>query len=107
MGQLIVINPEAHVASLANQVDAELSVAAASSLLWSGGYARSYGLFPGIHYRKEWGTGCFHLRFNDGRAWLHWDRWDPRRYPIEHFFESPTLWVPAATAGALLLAARR
>lgn len=84
---------------LQNQVEREISIDSARKLLASGCYRKATGLGAGAHYRRNRGKGCYHLRVSGGRAWLHWDRWDPRRYPVRHFFETPALW---ATTGAVL-----
>ncbi len=77
------------------QIDIALTDEELQALLDSGDYEPTpWGLVPGQHFRKARGKGCYHLRISwlDGRGYLHWDRWDPRRYPVEHFFETPTLW---------------
>ncbi|MGQ0503705.1 MAG: hypothetical protein ACT4TC_00120 [Myxococcaceae bacterium] len=85
------------------QVDIELSKAEILELLNSGHYQVSGGLRGGRHYRKERGNGCFHLRVLGEQAYLHWDQWDPRRYPLQHFFETPELWASALGLVALAL----
>lgn len=99
-------DPECRVARLRNQVDIEIAMTEAQHLVCYGGYEPATGLYPGEHWRRGEGEACFHLRVHGSRAWLHWDRWDPRRYPVQHFFETPALWLPSAAvaAGALLVA---
>ena len=69
--------------------DVEVPPAELAALLSSGDYQSSRGMWRGRHYRRARGTGCYHLRvLPDGsRAWLHRDRWDPRRYPLRHAIE--------------------
>jgi len=80
----------------------ELKIAGAEGkiLLESGFYQRDIGLKQGKHYRRKFGRGNFHLRITKDGVFLHWDKWDPRRYPVQHFLEVPGLWKPIAT-GAL------
>jgi hypothetical protein len=97
MGDLsMLFHEEAAVQQLANQVNVDVAPAVAQAMIAYGGYAPSFGLLIGQHFRKGLGQGCLHLRVFNGRAWLHWDRYDPRRFPLKHFFESPALWVPVA-----------
>lgn len=89
------------------QVEVELERDEAAHLLATGRYQPARGMYRGAHWRSERGHGCLHLRIRDGRAWLHWDRWDPRRHPIRHTIETPELAVgssSAVMAGALALA---
>ena len=88
---------------LKNQVEREISIDSARELLASGYYHKSTGLSAGAHYRRNRGSGCYHLRVRGGRAWLHWDRWDPRRHAIEHFFETPALWATTGVAAVALV----
>lgn len=96
-------NPEWEVDRLDNQQDIELTTYEANTLLRGGGYVEAFGLYLGRHYRRQRGEGCYHLRIDGNRAWLHWDRWDPRRFSLEHFFETPMLWGPAAALGLLAI----
>lgn len=82
---------EDYVARAPPQQEHPLGSQTARALLRSGRYQPSIGLFPGRHFRKRKGDGCFHLRLHDGQAWLHWDAWDPRRFPIAHVLETPAL----------------
>ena len=88
----------------ANPDEVRISVADAYVLLDDAGYQQARGLLPGWHFRKERGEGCYHLRVHGHHAWLHWDRWDPRRHTIQHFFETPALWGTTAVAGTLVAA---
>lgn len=96
---------EQRVDGLGNQVELSIGANAGLELQADGGYERSWGLLPGSHYRKVRGRGCYHLRVSEHRAWLHWDRWDPRRYPLEHFAETPALWAPTAMLVGTITAA--
>ncbi len=101
---------EARVDVLARQVEAELPLWEAHALLQAGGYQAASGLGSGRHYRKARHQGCYHLRIDGQRAYLHWDEWDPRRFPVEHFFETPTLWGSVLLAlglGAVVVAASK
>jgi len=53
------------------------------------GYAPHRGLrFNSEHWRKIKKTGCFHITLHkNGKCRMHWDAWDPRRYPIRHCLE--------------------
>ncbi|ATB33223.1 hypothetical protein [Melittangium boletus] len=97
---------EQRVDALARQVELEVSLHEARWLLAGGQYEAHVGLGAGRHYRKPRRDGCYHLRVNGQRAFLHWDEWDPRRHPIEHFFETPALWGSALVlaVGALFIA---
>jgi len=90
---------ERQVDALPNQMNRALTGAEAVLLIQAGGYQRAFGLLGGDHFRKRRGNGCYHLRVVGPRAFLHWDRWDPRRFPVEHFFETPALWRTAAAIG--------
>jgi len=92
---------ELQVRRESNQVEVEIGMSTARQLLKSGGYRQAMGLLRGKHFRKELGSGCYHLRMVGQRAWLHWDRWDPRRFPVQHFFETPALWGTTLAAGSL------
>jgi hypothetical protein len=98
-----IVLAERQVGRLPRQVDIDVLPDTALNLIQSGEYELSTGLLPGVHYRKERGNGCYHLRLADSRAFMHWDAWDPRRFPIAHFFETPKLWVP--TIGVVAAAA--
>ena len=89
------------------QTEVRLSLADAEALRRTGGYQKSFGLkFWGRHYRKRRGDGCYHLMLFDHHATLHWDRSDPRRHPLDHFAETPVLWVPTvAVAGIAMIGA--
>lgn len=97
-------SPEQRVDALAAQVDLVLTRGEAENLLASGEYAQSFGLRGGHHFRKNRGDGCYHLRVDGQRALLHWDAWDPRRFPVQHFFETPELWGTTAVVGVVALA---
>lgn len=61
----------------------------ASALLRSGRFRPATGMYPGRHFRSRDGDGCLHLRVLDnGRAYLHRDRWDPGVHPIRHVLEA-------------------
>lgn len=93
----MILHPvETQVAKLSKHEELKITGAALKILLDSGFYKRAIGLNPGIHYRKEWNKGNFHLRVTKDGAYLHWDKWDPRRYPIRHILEVPELWKPLA-----------
>lgn len=100
---------ERRVDALDAQVELEVSVDELDELLGSLEYEPARGLYRGAHFRKTRGVGCYHLRVHGPRAWLHWDRWDPRRFPACHLLEVPelTVGVPmaagAAAAGGLAL----
>ncbi len=53
------------------------------------GYEPHVGLRPhSKHWRKEKDSGCFHITIHkNGKCRMHWDSWDPRRFPVKHFFE--------------------
>ena len=87
-----------------NQDEVSISMADAYDLMDDPDYEEARGILPGWHFRKERGEGCYHLRVRGDSAWLHWDRWDPRRYPIQHFFETPALWGTTAAVGILATA---
>jgi len=54
-----------------------------------GGYELHRGLRPkSKHWRKPKEKGCFHITVHEnGSARIHWDAWDPRRYPARHACE--------------------
>jgi hypothetical protein len=87
------------------QAELPLTLAEARALLDTGAYAPHRGIGPGAHYRKERGAGCYHLRVCDDVAYLHWDGWDPRRYPLRHVLETPVLWRPIAAGLGVSLSA--
>ncbi len=97
---------ERQVDALPSQTNVRLSYEAAASLVQSGSYERATGLMAGVHYRKARGNGCYHLRIHEGSAYLHWEKWDPRRFPVRHFLESPALALPALGLVALVLLGR-
>ena len=88
------------------QHEVQISEHEARHMIRSGQYQRSEGLFQGRHFRRAHGQRCFHLRVHEGCAFLHWDRWDPRRYPLQHTLETPLLWGPllALLAGVVAVA---
>lgn len=92
---------EVRVDSLEAGREVQLVALEVAELLALGEYERSRGLYPGRHFRRARGQGCYHLRVRpDGSAaWLHIDRWDPRRYPVRHFLEvrELALGLPVAT----------
>lgn len=96
---------EAEVDALAAgpQVEVELDADEVAELLSSGLYEPARGMYRGEHYRAEHGNGCFHLRCRGDRAWLHLDRWDPRRHPVRHAVETPELALGGS--GALVAGA--
>lgn len=53
------------------------------------GYQPHAGLRPrSKHWRKPKDKGCFHITLHqNGKCRMHWDAWDPRRYPVRHFCE--------------------
>ena len=53
------------------------------------GYEPHIGLRPrSKHWRKPSGNGCFHITLHKkGRCRIHWDAWDPRRFPLKHLIE--------------------
>lgn len=91
----MALGSEVHVDKLARQVELEIPLWEAQELLQRGSYLEASGLGSGRHYRKQRQHGCYHLRIDGQRAYLHWDEWDPRRFPVEHFFETPALWGSA------------
>ncbi|MBM7112467.1 hypothetical protein [Archangium primigenium] len=86
---------EQRVSMLARQEELEISLTEAHWLLEDDRYQVHFGIGSGRHYRKPRSNGCYHLRIDGTRAFIHWDEWDPRRHPIEHFFETPVLWGSA------------
>lgn len=88
------------------QHEIALSMSETAELLGTGAYQPDRGLYRGRHWRRGHGSGCWHLRMHRGRCWVHWDRWDPRRHPYRHTWETPELayGLPSATAvlGALV-----
>lgn len=95
------------VAGLPSQKEVEIAPYEASEMMSSGLYTNDIGLFEGQHFRRADGNGCFHMRIHNGRFFLHRDSWDPRRFPVAHFFETPGLWGSAlAILGAVALASR-
>ncbi len=83
---------ELAVDRLPAQTEMQIPMHVADALLDGGGYeAVSLGLKEGKHYRKQRASGCYHLRIEGGRAFLHWDQWDPRRHPLRHTAETPEL----------------
>ncbi|GEM_PF-6216401 len=88
----------------ANQVEIEVGHRETRELLALDGYDKASGLLVGKHFRKERGDGCYHLRVTNSGATLHWDRWDPRRFPLRHFFETPALWGTTAALTVVTLA---
>lgn len=93
---------ELAVDELVAQVEVAIPLEVARELVELGGYAPARGMFRGRHWRRERGTGCYHLRVHDGSAWLHWDAFDPRRYPIRHALETPEIAVGAPLAAGAL-----
>lgn len=82
------------VQSSSSGKDRDIPLADAAELLRTGLFAKHDGLFPGKHYRMEDGEGCIHLRVHGDKAFIHRDQYDPRRFPLEHMWESPLLrWV--------------
>lgn len=60
----------------------------ARELVRSGRYRPHGGLGRAWHWRAPRGKGCYHLRiFGNKTADLHWDQWDPIRYPVRHALE--------------------
>jgi len=104
MTYLTIQPAERTVDRQASQVDVPIDLDVAGELLDDDVYEDAVGLFPGQHFRKDRGDGCYHLRIHRNRAWLHRDRWDPRRYPVEHFFETPALWGTMAAIATLAIA---
>jgi hypothetical protein len=102
----LVVSVERQIDQVPPRCSRRLAPEAARVLLDSGEYDESVGLAPGRHFRKARGVGCYHLRIHEGRADLHWDEWDPRRYPVQHFFEVPELWIPAAAVAVLAVTSR-
>jgi hypothetical protein len=53
------------------------------------GYEPHFGLRPkSEHWRKSLEEGCFHITLHrKGKCRMHWDAWDPRKYPLKHFLE--------------------
>ena len=92
-----MLEPEERALSAGAQVEVPLEREEAARLLASGRYTPDRGLYRGAHWRAVVGHGCFHLRIRDGLAWLHWDRWDPRRYPVRHTVETPELAVGSSS----------
>ena len=101
-----ITRPEDRADLQMRQVDVALTNAEAMALVNSGEYQPSFGLQQGRHFRKVRGNGCYHLRVDGHLATFHWDEWDPRRFPIEHFFETPALWGTTAAFATLALAIR-
>lgn len=70
---------------------------------WGGidleGYEPHRGMFPGKHWRKAEGMGCYHYREHENKRWVHYDRFDPRRHPYLHVAETPELRVIFLSAG--------
>lgn len=97
-----IASAEDRVGRLQPQVDLRVSSGEIEALLLSGEYLESVGLYAGRHFRKERGKGCYHLRVTNGQGFLHWDRWDPRRFPLQHLLETPELLV---STGILALVA--
>lgn len=66
-----------------------MDVAEARRLVVGPGWRPSIGLGPGSHWRKTDGEGCWHIRIDGDRAFVHRDRWDaePRRF-VEHAIEA-------------------
>lgn len=97
---------EARAAAAGDQVEVPVALEELAELLGSGRYERDRGLYRGKHWRADRGQGCWHLRLHRGQAWLHVDRWDPRRYPGRHTLETPELAVavPSALSVALVSA---
>lgn len=62
------------------------------------GYERSAGLFPGRHYRRKYGDGCFHARVYRDVVYLHFDNWDPARFPVRHWLEVGTGFIDGIRA---------
>lgn len=54
-----------------------------------GGYELHKGLRPNSkHWRKPKCRGCYHITVHrSGPSRIHWDAWDPRRYPVMHSLE--------------------
>lgn len=92
---------ERRVDRLRPQKNIRLSRAQADELLSSGHYERHLGLGVGTSYRRARGNGCYHLRLRGRHACFHWDQWDPRRFRVRHFLETPALVVPAAIVSVL------
>ena len=53
------------------------------------GYEKHVGIRPfSTHWRKAQGNGCFHITCDKNNVLrMHRDSFDPRKYPIMHFFE--------------------
>ena len=96
-----IVTAEHVVARMPPGQETEVSPREAGLLIRQGGYLRAIGLLSGVHYRREFGDGCFHLRYHRERWFLHRDEDDPRRFPLEHFVSVPALWVPTLVATAL------
>ncbi len=93
---------ETEVGRLPAGVPVPLTPEEARALLDCGRYRAHGGLGRGLHFRARKGEGCYHLIIRRGRpAELHWDQWDPRRYPLRHLLEVPKL-KRAARMAALL-----
>jgi hypothetical protein len=94
---------EKQVNTLKRHQELQISDDELKALVKSGKYKRHIGLMPGEHYRRKKGKGSYHLRVKGNKAYVHWDKWDPRRHPVRHALEVPRLWKPllkSAGAGA-------
>lgn len=75
----------------------EIPVDQARALVAAPGWHRSFGMFPGEHWRHRDGQGCIHVRVDGDRAWVHRDAWDPgqARRVVEHMVEA-AFEIPSA-----------
>lgn len=96
---------EQSVGHLPARQEASIPLSAARALLRSGWYDPHFGMLPGRHYRRRVGDGCLHLRVSGRQATLHWDEWDPRRYPVRHWFEVPILAGATVLLGVVAIGA--
>ena len=94
---------EKHVSKLPSQVEREISLKDAERLKKSGNYRKGIGLYRGETHRRRIGTGTLHLRTHKDKAWLHWDKWDPKKHPVKHVAETPPLlkMLGVATAAGI------